>query len=413
MDFMQDYWTYHSCYEIPRNYALWAGIGLIGATVHRKVIYLHGDIEIHGTIYIGLIGAQGSSKSTCCSFAKRFFIEANPDAKIGPSRASPEILVKLLAEDGFARTFTDHQNDQVEVRPYAFFINEFKNFVGRSPFDMITFLTDIYDEKVYDASTIVRGQELIINPAINILMCETPEWFIRNIKGDIITGGITRRFILVYEYYSNEAKPNIVITPEAHAAKARFIQRLKDVKQVKGEFKMGDAQSHYEAWYRDNFRRRNAETIPMMQGFLKSKNVQLYKVMMLLDAVSDKPQMVFTKDLFELALSLIDATEKNLPKLSMSSGRNEMVASYNQAIEILELHDGMLPEKNLKRELQMNLNPTEIFSALRYMEETDQIIKKLLRMKNSDGVLVDRWMIMLPSRWKKGIATGEFVEQKL
>lgn len=408
MNFMEDYWLHHSCYEIPRNYAFWSAFALLGSVVHRKVLYLHGDIEFHANLYVGLIGPQGSSKSTCCSFARAFFIEACSDLPVGPSRASPESLCKAMTDDKFVKSFTNWNGEPTEVRPYAFFINEFKNFVGRSPFDMVTFLTDIYDVKAYDASTIIRGAEFITNPAVNVLMCETPDWFIRNIKGDIISGGIARRFVLVYELDETEAKPFILLTPEVIEAKKRIKQRLIDMRRLTGEFKWGTGKNAYEKWYRDNHARRQKEASATMRGYLKSKNVQLYKAMMLLDVVSDKPMFSFSVDLVDTALAFLASPERNMPKLSLSAGRNEMVASYYKAIETLERNGGMMQEKALKRELELDLTPTEIYNTIRYLEETEMLHKKLMAFLNTEGKLIERWVIITPKRLQEGIKTGEF-----
>lgn len=399
MDFLSDYWTYHRCYEIPRSYALWTGIGVLGSIIHRRVVFYHGDIEIHANMYVGLIGAQGNSKSTSCTFGRGFFQKACPESHIGPSRATPESLCTNMTKNDFPRTFTNWDGETVEVRPYAFFVNEFKNFVGRSPFDMITFLTDIYDTKIYPASTIARGLENVINPAINMIMCETPEWFIRNIKGDVISGGIMRRFILVYELEEAAPIPIIHISPDAALAKERVEKRLAEIHGTTGKFAWGDAISVYEKWYMGCYERRKKEANPTMRGYLKSKHIQIFKVMMLLDSVSDKPMRLFTKELFDEALALLNMVETNMPKLSLAAGRNELVGPQQKIIETLEQNNGWLPEKQLLRLIEVDLNPNESYNVLRHMVNTEQVFKKTYRWDGpTAGSKVDRVMVILP--WK-------------
>ena len=377
MRFLEDYWTYHSCYEIPRNYAIYAGLGLLSSIVHRKTFYLHGDIEIHAPMYIGLIGPQGSSKSTCCGFARKFFTESCPHLRIGPSRASPESICKIMSDDKFALSFKDKDENSIEVRPFTFFINEFKNFVGRSPFDMLTFLTDIYDVKAYDASTIARGLELIVNPSVSLLCCETPEWIIRNIKGDIISGGFGRRIIYVYEIDDVEDRPLPVITTQAREAIDRCRQRLRDIQTFSGEFKWTpQAFRLYDPWYRDSAARRRKESNSMMKGYLKSKHIQLFKIMMSLDACSDKPMLCFTPDLFEEGLYVLDAVEHNMYKLWQASGQNELLAAQQSILDFLDKKGEWVSEAQMKKHAQTDLDPREIFSVIRHLEETEQIVKK-------------------------------------
>ena len=400
MDLLADYWKYNSCYEIPRNYSIWSALGLVGAVMHKKVQYNHGRLPFSGCLYVGLIGKMGNSKSVSNDFAKAIFEEVCPDANIGPSRASPESLVKLMKENDFERSYTDPVSGEKElIRPFAFFVNEFKNFLGRSPVDMINLITDIYDRKFYDASSIARDLEVVMNPAINLMVCETPEWMIDNMKGNVITGGIARRFILVYENYGAEPKPFIIEPPDSLEARARVIQRLKDIKDTGGLYKFGDGANVYEAWYRDNFKIYQNEKIPMMQGYLKTKNTQLYKVMMLLDSVSDKPMRLFTKDLVDYALTLFEAIEPNMPVLGSAAGRNELSGAQQKILQIIRSAGGIMPEKRLKREIEGDLNSQETYSILRHLTDTEQLIQKEVPIPNEKGIEVKRVMLFLPDAW--------------
>lgn len=401
MDFLDDYWTYHKCYEIPRNYALWSGIGLLSSIVHKHVQFLHGDIPITGPMYIGLIGAQGISKSTCCSFAKHLYQLACPDGHIGPSRTSPEKIVNLMSADNFPRVFQNWKGESVEVRQYAFFINEFKNFVGRGPIDMINLLTDIYDVPVYDGSSIARDVELVVNPAVTILMCETPDWFMRNVKGELITGGIGRRFVLVYEIDEPDPIPFIHITAEASEAKKRLQQRLLDVKTVTGEFQWSPtAKPLFDKWYRDTHARRVKESNQMMRGYLKSKHIQLFKVMMLLDCVSDFPTLTFYPDLLDHCIALLDVIEKNMPRLSMASGRNELMMTQLKILELVEEgHDkepGWVPKNFVRRAVEAEVTSPEFWSILKHLTETEQLVDKTFKFDNLNGKEVP----MLIAPWK-------------
>ena len=408
MDFLGDYWTYHKCYEIPRNYALWSGIGLLSSIVHKHVQFLHGDIPITGPMYIGLIGAQGISKSTCCSFAKHFYQLACPDGHIGPSRTSPEKIASLMADDKFPRVFQNWRNEAVEVRQFAFYINEFKNFVGRGPVDMINFLTDIYDVPSYDGSTIARDVELIINPALTILMCETPDWFMRNIKGELITGGIARRFVLVYETDEPDPIPFISIPHSAAEAKKRISQRLLDIKSVTGEFQWSpSAKPLFDKWYRDTHARRIKEANQMMRGYLKSKHIQLFKVMMLLDTASDSPTLTFHPELLDHVISLLEVLEVNMPKLSMASGRNELMMAQQRILELTELGQnndpGWVRKIYVRRAVEAEVTSQECWSIIKHLAETKQVVERKARYPGDDE---DVEMLIMPWKFAAQKAAG-------
>ena len=278
--------------------------------------------------------------------------------------------------------------------------------------DMINFLTDIYGEKVYDASTIARGVELILNPAVSVLMCETPEWFIRNIKTEILTGGIVRRFVLVYEKDDSEPIPIPVITDEAEEAKNRFLKRLVEAGTIVGEYKWGDARTLYDKWYRDNHARRVKEPSGAMRGYLKSKHIQAFKVMMLLDCASDKPMLLFTKELFDLALALLNSPEQNMPRLFAAAGRNELMPGQIRILEELERRGGMHSFKLLAKEAEVELTGLEISNVFRHLEDTGQIIKRQMEIKNEEGVLVRRWMVLTPQKYNEMLVRGDIKEGK-
>lgn len=360
---------------------------------------------MHPTEYIGLIGPQGSSKSTCCSFARDRFKEACPDLQIGPSRSSPEALVKIMSDEKFARCYKNEKDEPIEIRPFAFFINEFKNFVGRSPFDMLTFLTDIYDVKAYDASTIVRGLEYIVNPAVSLLCCETPEWIIRNIKGDVISGGFGRRIVYVYETEDLVDKPIPVITQYARECIERCKTRLIEAKSVKGQYTWSiPGLKQYSTWYTQNSNERRRENNLMMKGFLRTLHVQLFKLMMLLDACSDKPMLAFTPELMEHALHYLNAVLPNMAKLSQSAGRNELLGAQQKILDFLEKENRWVEESIVKFTIQHELGPQETYSVIKHMEETEQIVKKNVKFPGREKPI---WGITLPHLAKQFGENGE------
>src|ERR1051326_2204589 len=281
MDFLQDYLTYHQCYSVPRNYVIWSASGLIGAVVHRKVYCMIGDNEVYCPDYVLMVGPQGNGKSTCCDQAKKWFMKSCPGLAIGASNQSAEDIVKIMAKEGFEKIYKNEMDEPTEVRPMAFFVNEFKNWISYNPIRMLNFLGDMYDRPFYDSGTIKRGAEVIVHPTMNILGCENPDQLIRFMKSDIITGGMARRVIMVYEPGYGNPIPRPVITPEARDAEARVIQRLKDIQKTVGKFKFSpDGEKFFDPWYVENHKRMASTANAVMKGYLSTKSVHLQKTAM-------------------------------------------------------------------------------------------------------------------------------------
>jgi hypothetical protein len=334
-----------------------------------------------------------------------------PDLEIGAATQSAEDIVVQMAKEGFAKAYTDEHGEQQIVSPYVFFINEFKDFIAYSPVRMLNFLGNIYDQNPFKASTIKRGTENIINPCITILACENPDQLSKFMKSDIFTGGLSRRFILVNEPHYSEPRPFIEIAKDSPTRQAwdRVKQRLIDIRKITGVFKWEPTgRKFYEPWYIAKQRSLATMTNSLMAGYTSTEHVQLFKVCMWLDVISDKPMFMFTGDLLEHGLSFLDAIKRNMPKLSMNAGRNEMAASYVKAIEMLESAGGIMPKKWLMRQLETELSPFETANALRHLEETDRLVVKLMKWPNGQGVDIERWMALTVERWNKGVKEGQF-----
>ncbi len=410
MDFIGDYWEYNKRYEIARNYSFISGLCLLGAIVNRKVVFFHGDIELHGNLYALMVGPQGNGKSTANDLASGLFFNVCPDYEIGASTQSAEDIVTTMSKEGFAKSFTNHLGEMDEVKAYAFFINEFKDFIAYSPTRMLNFLGNIYDRKFFKASTIKRGLENIVNPCLNILGCENPDQLIGFMKNDIMTGGISRRFILVYEPGYAEARPFIEKNDEL---RAKLISRLQDVRKCVGQFQWDPTgKKFYEPWYRK--KQNSLATIEnkIMRGYISTKHIQLFKICMLLDVVSDKPMFLLTDELLQFGLSFLDVFEPNMPKLSAASGRNELMGSQQKVLEMLEQNGGMLPEKQLMKLVEVDLKPFEIPSMFRHLIDSGQVVKKEWNMPNSEGVKIPRMMVILTPKWNEMLRDQEIKVEK-
>lgn len=376
MSFLQDYALYNSGNECSRNYHIWSALVVLAATTGRRVSCRWGYFDIHPNLYVVLIGKQGFRKSTAKDIARDMFIEACPDIPVGASVQSREDIVKFMASEACLRAYTDETGSPIEYRPMVFFVNELKNFLSIDPGKMIEFMTDIYDRKFFDASTIKHGLQKIVNPCVNFLACETPVWIIDKLKSNIISGGFARRVLYVYETVRGPKITFPTITDEAKAARERCILHLQKLPSICGEFVWTDAaRKFYDKWYQGI----KPPEDEVMAGYYESKHIQLMKVAMLLALAEKEPKLVLTEQLLQLALVLLDEIEINMPKLSVAAGRNELAIPQQRIMELLKECKGYMREKQLKIVIGKDLNPTEIFSLLRHLvTETGQLTKQIV-----------------------------------
>lgn len=395
-DFLTEYLTFNAGNECPRNYHIWSALTILAGAVHKRVYVPQGYFTTYPNLFVGLIGDMGSRKSTAKDIASDLFQEAFPDYPILASVQSREDIVKYMNSDACLFLFKDEKDTEIKVRPIMGFINELKNFLSVDPGKMVEFLTDIYNTKRFKSGTIKRGLEDLENPCVNLICCETPEWITDKMKGKIISGGWSRRIIYVYETDRAEPIP-FPQRPEGHAEMwARLKNHLVKVSTATGPFEWGpDAKEWYAEWY--SKMRRNMPDDKIMAGYYESKHDQLLKVAMLLALSHESMARVITKRNLELGLAMLDALEKNMPKLSQAAGRNELNVPIQFAMELLEKKGGMIPEKAFRRILGKEMSPMEVQQVIRFMKETDQIVQD--KVKDVQEVVRD--MIMLPSKHKE------------
>lgn len=370
MSFLTDYLLYNSGNECSRKYHVWSAFATLAASAGRRVFVDHGYFTIYPNLYICLVGEQGLRKSTAKDIARDLFIEALPDYPVGPSVTSREDIVKRMSEDEWERVYTNEQGAVVKWKPIVFFVNELKNFISINPSGMIDFLTDIYDRRIFDASTIKHNLQTIENPCVNILACETPNWIISRLKMNIITGGFSRRMIYIYETEENIRITFPVPSPEGAQARLRCIKHLQKVSKIVGKFQWTkEAKAYFDYWYQHLIYPDD----PVMAGYFRSKNTLTLKLAMLHALSEEEPKLFLTKQHLELALADEEDIETNMPKLSIAAGRNELAGPQQEILNLLEKNDGWLPERKILSLTDKDLNPTEKASVLRNLKEMQKI----------------------------------------
>lgn len=410
MPFIEDYLKMNEKNECPLSYHIWSSFVVLSSAMGRRVYLDFGSGHLLPNLYVCLVGRQGLRKSTAKDIGRDLFSEALPDHPLGASIQSAQDIVKSMSSDDFARTYTDENGAIVECKPMTWFINELKNFLSINPCVMIDFLTDIYDRKFYDCSTIKHGLQAIYNPCVNVLACETPKWIISRLKMDIITGGFSRRMIYVYELNKRQK----VVFPELdNEARAKCLTHLRAVGRLVGPVKWSpDAKQFFSDWYLSLV----SPDDEIMEGYYESKHIQALKVAMCLCAsdldlriISPVCALTLTREHIELAIAHLDAIETNMPKLSVAAGRNELALPQSRLLDLLDAKGGMCLEHKLVTETDKDATPLEQNSILRHLEETQRVVRRTIRLP---GDLGEKRYIFSFARYEELLASGEIQPKK-
>lgn len=378
MSFLQDYLTYNLGNESPKPYHRWTALVLIAAAIGNRVHIDYGYTRIYSNLYVGLIGKQGTRKSSAKDIGRDIFQKAFPDYPLGASVQSCNDVIKNLASDTNERSYMNEEGAAVSWKPMVFFVNELKNFLSINPTMMIDFLTDIYDRngKVFDSSTIKHGLQNIENPCINLLACETPEWIIDKLKYNVISGGFCRRIIYIYEIEESERIAFPMQTQEGKEALARCLEHLKKLPSIVGKFEWEPAAKlHFTKWYNEYVRSDD----PLMGGFDSSIHTQAMKVAMVLALCEPNPKLILTEELLICSIAMLELAKVNMPRLSIAAGRNELAVPQQNVLEVLERFNGIMLMSEFSRKLDRDFTPNEKAGVLKNLQDNGTI--KIIMVK--------------------------------
>lgn len=377
-NFIQDFLEYNSDTECHKNFLRWAAISAIGSSAGLRYRLKVGGLRIYPLMYIIFVGAQGTRKSFAKSKARDLVELAFPDYPIGADVTTRDDLMKYMSSEVTERGFIDSDGCADVYHPLALYINEFKHFLSYNPSMMISFIVDIYDycDRIFKGSTIKRGQEEITHPFLSILACENTDWMVGKLKDGIITGGFSRRFIVVYETGRPDKPIPIPGLPCDHdIIQKRMIAHLQRLHTTAKDYTWDNAGlKAYETWYIKNF--HSVPDDPIMAGFMSTKDQQLLKTCICLDLAEEQPSYIITEDLIETGLAMFAQIEPNMPKLYASVGRNELALPQQKLIELIEAKGGIMAEKEVKRQMTKDLSPFELYNSIKHLVETDDLIQK-------------------------------------
>lgn len=383
MSFLSNYSTWTEGTEAPENYHFWSGIAALSAIVSRRVWLDMGLFQIYPNLYIVLLGPAGNGKTTCMRVAKNIVRDIG-DIPFSAEAQTKESVVRYM-RDNCGRTF-EYQGEMRVYTPLTIFVTELSHFFGPNSGHMIDFLTTIYDENKYEARTKNKGDDILEGPYVTILSCTTQDWITTYLKSDIIGGGFTRRVIFVNEPSTADCAriPFPSRRPDQKDALKSVLEHGKLLQNVRGEFTWdSSAKQFYEHWYLH----RDIPKDPDIQGYYRTKHVQMLKVAMLV-ALSESVETVLKKEHLEIALALLEKTETTLLRVFQGIGRNELNAVANKALEILftcpirQYKQGdvvksarLIEEKRLRGYMWRDAPGRECDEIITHLITTDKIFK--------------------------------------
>ena len=347
--------------EPPTNYHVWTLISCISACLGRKCFIPQGTYTVYPNLYIVLVGAPGMKKSSAMNIGKNF-LRTIPDFPLSPASMTREAMLQSLELN--RREFSMNGVPS-EFHQIACFVTEFQEFLGgkHRNSSMIDILTAIWDEPTYEYNTKNSKPIKIDAPYVSLLACCTTEWLNEKLDASIISDGLARRIIFVYEEHRSKFVPFPKLTEKQLAEFSNIKDELTRLIKTTGRFEFtDDAMEYWEKRYVEI--QTDAETRPeFLQHYFTTKHVLMLKVSMCLSAVLRK-DMRIDRAMLCIVDRMFDAFEDNLPNLFRNVGRNKLKPYMEKLVDFIEAEGGKAIKADIMKFMFNDMDTLEVIQTL-------------------------------------------------
>lgn len=240
--FFDHYLAYTSGGETPTFFNRWCAITGLGAYLGRDYFFRHGHFDVNPNLYVMLIGAAGTRKSTSILMMKRVLQKAGYNTIAADKTSKEKFLLDLAGEDitfnerkgGLDALLEENifgEGGDSDYKEMLIAADEFNLFIGLNNMEFISLLGVLWDYNGSYKNRIKTGKSIEINnPTVSILSGNTPTGFSQAFPPDVIGQGFFSRLLLVY------GEPNgrrITFHKRADDAEtAAIIERLRNIKSL-------------------------------------------------------------------------------------------------------------------------------------------------------------------------------------
>jgi len=354
-DWIQSYIEYTSHTEAPTAFHFWTAVSTIAGALQKKAWIDQKYFTWTPNFYIILVGPAGVvQKSTTAALGQDLLSEV-PDVHFGPQSITWQRLIQRMAEAKQEFVTPDgYYHDQSAINIVS---SELGSFLDPSNSEMIDVLVDLWDGKKggWEKDTKTSGGETIDSPWINFIGCTTPSWIQGHFPEYMIGGGFTSRCIFVYADKKRKyvPYPDESVPPDHAQKRERLITDLKRISNLVGEFRISEeAREWGRDWYQRHFENppEHLGDDERFASYVARKQVHLHKLAMIL-SVSESDSLVIEPKHLEMALELLDAHEKEMPKVFNQIGQNDDSKKTYEVLRVLSQHGGWMPTQQLFRKL--------------------------------------------------------------
>jgi hypothetical protein len=242
--------------------------------------------------------------------------------------------------------------------------------------DSLNALYNTLDDLAFRHTTKHSGEDVVMNPFLNLLGGTTPQKLSETLREDILEGGFSSRAFLVWSDTPRPRVPasKLPLSSVQLEARERLIKRLQKVAQVYGAIKMPkDVLDYHDAWYLKDGEKRPSLR---MSGFCDRKFTHTLKLA-ILHSVSLRDNLVLTVDDVDFGIKLVEMVEPLQEYCLRGVGRNVLNVHAEQLLDKIRKVK-RIKMAQLVADTYFNVNErelTEILTTLVKMGHLKQMVE--------------------------------------
>jgi len=352
-DWLEHYMFYTQRSEPPELYHLWSGLTAISSALQRKCYCNWGRLRglVYPNIFVALVGPPGGRKGTAMRIAKSM-VQQLPVSMGADSMGSTQALYSELMDS--ENSYVDSNGVTKKHKSISIWADEFQVFLSDRDMALIPTLTDLFDcADVWKYKTKTKETD-ISNCWITIIGGITPALLQANLSQHAVGGGLISRIIFVVGYGEKQRTALQFLTEEEEVIGDGLINDLQEIGNLSGQFVMDNSFFKvYVRWYENT---SNADGVPNERflGYNSRRALHLNKICMLVSA-SESNDMVITDKHFEKALSILQATEKEMSNAFYGLGMAQQSNVYAKILSFIESRDAF-DQAELVRNFHLDVN---------------------------------------------------------
>lgn len=368
--------------ESPEIFHLWCAMSALSSCAQRKIYLDLGHVMVSANLFTVLVAEPGKCKKGTAINISRGLTKDIPEVRVMSDSLTKEAIYKTMQQES-QTTATSPADMTAGLLPLThcsitIFAEEATVLIKEREFvDSLNALYNTLDDLAFRHTTKHSGQDVVMNPFLNLLGGTTPQKLSETLREDILEGGFSSRAFLVF---SDNPRPRVPasklpLSTRQIAARERLIKRLQKVATLFGDFKFPQTVLDYhDDWYL-----KDGEKKPSlrMSGFHERKFTHSLKLAML-HSLSINDSLSLDLNNIDFAIKALELIEPGQEYCLRGVGRNVLNIHAEQILEkIRKVKSVKLAQLIVDSYWNVNERElTEILSTLAKMGHVKTIVKE-------------------------------------